>query len=150
MVNFRQFFTFILPYMFPLPIPVTARSKAWVCGRSLPGLTGSNPAGTWMFVSCECRVLSGTGLCVMLISLPGESYRMCACLCMIYKPQEWEAPDSPGQSSHVRMLIFKWLWLVFIRHCLSLYTFPILKASFVSFLLCTLYPYFIYMSRCFL
>ena len=28
-----------------LPIPVAARSKAWVCGRSLAGIVGSNPAG---------------------------------------------------------------------------------------------------------
>jgi hypothetical protein len=27
------------------PIPVAARSKAWVCGRSLAGIVGSNPAG---------------------------------------------------------------------------------------------------------
>jgi hypothetical protein len=27
------------------PIPVAARYKAWVCGRSLTGITGSNPAG---------------------------------------------------------------------------------------------------------
>jgi len=27
------------------PIPVTARSMAWVCGRSLVGTAGSNPAG---------------------------------------------------------------------------------------------------------
>jgi hypothetical protein len=25
-------------------IPVAARSKAWVCGRSLAGIVGSNPA----------------------------------------------------------------------------------------------------------
>ena len=25
---------------------VTARSKAWVCGRSLAGIAGSNPAGS--------------------------------------------------------------------------------------------------------
>jgi hypothetical protein len=28
-----------------LPFPVAARSKAWVCGRSLAGIMGSNPAG---------------------------------------------------------------------------------------------------------
>jgi hypothetical protein len=28
-----------------LPIPVSARSKAWVCGRSLAGIAGSNPTG---------------------------------------------------------------------------------------------------------
>ena len=27
------------------PIPVAARSKAWVYGRSLTGIAGSNPAG---------------------------------------------------------------------------------------------------------
>jgi hypothetical protein len=27
-------------------IPVTARSKAWVCGRSLASIAGSNPAGS--------------------------------------------------------------------------------------------------------
>jgi hypothetical protein len=26
------------------PIPVAARSKAWVCGRSLAGVAGLNPA----------------------------------------------------------------------------------------------------------
>ena len=28
-----------------MPIPVAARSKTWVCGRSLAGIVGSNPAG---------------------------------------------------------------------------------------------------------
>jgi hypothetical protein len=27
------------------PIPVAALSKAWVCGRLLTGIVGSNPAG---------------------------------------------------------------------------------------------------------
>ena len=27
------------------PIPVTARSKAWVCNRSLVGIASSNPSG---------------------------------------------------------------------------------------------------------
>jgi len=31
---------------------VAARSKAWVCGRSLFGIAGSNPASEWMSVSC--------------------------------------------------------------------------------------------------
>ena len=30
-----------------------------------------------MFVCCECRVLSGRGLCDELITRPEESYRMC-------------------------------------------------------------------------
>ena len=28
-----------------LPVPVAGRSKAWVCGRSLAGIVGSNPDG---------------------------------------------------------------------------------------------------------
>ena len=32
--------------------------------------------GAWMFVCCECFVLSGGGLCDGLITLPEESYRL--------------------------------------------------------------------------
>ena len=35
-----------------LLIPVTARSKAWTCGRSFAGIVGSKPAG-------------GTDVCLM-------------------------------------------------------------------------------------
>ena len=35
------------------------------------------PTGAWIFVCCECRVLSGRGLCDELIIHPEESYRMC-------------------------------------------------------------------------
>ena len=34
------------------------------------------PAGAWMFVCCECWVLSGRGLCDELITRPEESYRL--------------------------------------------------------------------------
>jgi hypothetical protein len=34
------------------------------------------PLGSWMFVCCECNVLSGRGLCDGLITRPKESYRM--------------------------------------------------------------------------
>jgi len=30
--------------MFVMPIPMTAWSKVWVCGRSLAGIIGPNPA----------------------------------------------------------------------------------------------------------
>jgi len=58
------------------PIPVAARSKAWVCGLSLAGILGSNPAGAWMSVSCKCCVLSGRRLCDELITRPEECYRL--------------------------------------------------------------------------
>jgi hypothetical protein len=35
------------------------------------------PPGAWIFVGCECRVLTGRGLCDELITRPGESYRLC-------------------------------------------------------------------------
>jgi len=34
------------------------------------------PRGAWMFVCCECCVLSGRGLCDELITRPEESYRL--------------------------------------------------------------------------
>jgi hypothetical protein len=34
------------------------------------------PPGAWMFVSCDCCVLSGRGLCDELITRPEESYRL--------------------------------------------------------------------------
>ena len=35
------------------------------------------PPEVWMFVCCECFVLSGRGFCDELITRPEESYRMC-------------------------------------------------------------------------
>ena len=35
------------------------------------------PPGAWIFVCCECRVLSGRGLCDELITRPEKSYRLC-------------------------------------------------------------------------
>jgi len=40
------------------------------------------PPFAWMFVCCECCVLSGIGLCDELITRPQESYRLwCVILC---------------------------------------------------------------------
>jgi hypothetical protein len=39
-----------------MPIPVAARSKAWVCGRSLGGIAGSNPQGTCHVSLVCCQV----------------------------------------------------------------------------------------------
>ena len=35
------------------------------------------PPGAWIFVCCECRVLSGRGLCDELITRSEESYGLC-------------------------------------------------------------------------
>ena len=64
-----------------LPVPVAARSRAWVCGYSPAEIVGSNPTGG-MDVCCECCVLSGRGLCDDLITRPVESYRLwCVVVC---------------------------------------------------------------------
>ena len=40
------------------------------------------PPGAWIFVCCECRVLSGRGLSDELITRPKESYRLwCVVVC---------------------------------------------------------------------
>jgi hypothetical protein len=62
-----------------------ARSKAWVDGRLLAGMS----------VSCECCVLSGTGLCVGPITRPEESCRVW-CLSVIVKPRKWGGPGQLG------------------------------------------------------
>jgi hypothetical protein len=47
------------------------------------------PSGAWMFVCCECCVLSGRGLCDGLITRPEESYWMWrVVVCVIKKPRK--------------------------------------------------------------
>jgi hypothetical protein len=59
---------------------IAARSKSWVCGRTLAETMGSNTVG-YTDVCLMCCVLSGTGLCDGLITRPGESYRVwCVCV----------------------------------------------------------------------
>ena len=71
--------TLPLPYVLKVPVPVAARSKAWVCGRS-PAV-GLNPIGG-MDVCLLCCLLSGRGLCNELITRLEESYRLwCVVVC---------------------------------------------------------------------
>jgi hypothetical protein len=55
-----------------MPSSVAARSAA----TRLLGLRVQIPPGAWMSVSFECCVLSGSGLCVGLITPPEDSYRV--------------------------------------------------------------------------
>ena len=61
-----------------MPVPVAARSKAWVCDRSLARIAGSNRAGghgcTSVVSVVYCQV--ERGLCDGLITRPEESYRL--------------------------------------------------------------------------
>jgi hypothetical protein len=61
---------------------MAAQSKALVCGRSPAKIVGSNPTEAWMFVCCDCCVLSGRGLCDGLITPPEKSHRLwCVVVC---------------------------------------------------------------------
>jgi len=83
-----------------LPNPAAALSKEWVCGPSLAGIAGSNPAGAWMLVCCEWCVLSGRSLCIGLITRREKSYRMWCVLSVLSKPHRKGGIDVLGLSSH--------------------------------------------------
>jgi hypothetical protein len=57
---------------------VAARSKAWVCGYSLGGIAGSNPAVS-MDACCECYVLS---LRQADPTYRGNPPSVCVCVCV--------------------------------------------------------------------
>jgi hypothetical protein len=57
------------------PIAVTARSTAWVCGRSFVGFEGWDLARGMDVVCRECCALSDRGLSDGPISSPEVSYR---------------------------------------------------------------------------
>jgi hypothetical protein len=61
-----------------MPISVDERPQAAHLLKSWVRI----PPGAWIFVCCECRVLSGRGLYDKLITRPGESYRLgCVVVC---------------------------------------------------------------------
>ena len=59
------------------------------------------PPGAWMFVCCECCVLSGRGLCDKLITCPEESYRLwCVVVCDLENLKNEEAITRVGSQRH--------------------------------------------------
>jgi hypothetical protein len=86
-------------------VPVVAPSKAWVCGRSLAGIVGSNPGGTWMSVS-YCCVLSSRCLCVGLITSTEESYRVWRVWVWSWSLDKEEVLAQCGLLLHGRGIIF--------------------------------------------
>ena len=82
-----------VPHVFDLILPWSGFGGLEVaCWPLVPKFAGSNPAkaveflrvnknpqhfgGAWMFVCCDCCVLSGRGLCDGLITRSEESYRL--------------------------------------------------------------------------
>ena len=73
-----------------LLIPVAARSKAWVCYRSLAGIAGSNPAGGMDVCLLGVLPVLQVGAFATGRSLIQESHTdcglcvcVCVCLCFI-------------------------------------------------------------------
>jgi hypothetical protein len=87
-------------YQHPLPIPVAARAKAWVFGRSLAGIAGSNYARPRIPVSCECCLFLGRGLSASGDHSSRGVLPSAVCLSVITKPKICEGPGPLGLSSH--------------------------------------------------
>ena len=71
-----------------------------------------------MFVYCECRVLSGRGLCDELITRPGESYRLCCVVvCDLENLKNEEAMTRVASQRHEKksLRLFK-VWIIKGRH----------------------------------
>ena len=86
--HFKTFQVFILLYVY-VKIKVEGSRSQWPRGLRCWSAAARQlrswvriPPGAWMFVCCECRVLSGRGLCDELITCPEESYRLwCVVVC---------------------------------------------------------------------
>jgi hypothetical protein len=59
-----------------LKVPVAAGLRRWFAAARLLRSWVRIPPASWMFVCCECCVLSGRGLCNELITRPEEFYRL--------------------------------------------------------------------------
>ena len=67
----------------PVGFEPTISAGEWPAPAHLLRLWVRIPPGAWIFVCCECRVLSGRGLCDELITRPEESYRLWCVVCNI-------------------------------------------------------------------
>src|SRR5215475_7658370 len=61
------------------------------------------PPGAWILVCCECRVLSGRGLCDELITRPEESYRLC---CVVVCDPETSRIGAPYVYIYIYIYIY--------------------------------------------
>src|SRR5215475_5514205 len=65
------------------------------------------PPGAWIFDCCECRVLSGRGLCDELITRPEEPYRLwCVVVCDLENLKNEEAMTRVGSQRHKKKPIY--------------------------------------------
>jgi hypothetical protein len=79
------------------------------------------PPGAWMFVCCECCVLSGRGLCDKPITRPDESYRMwCVVLCYLKISRMRKLWPALGRSATGKKnrVVFMYITSIRLRICL--------------------------------
>ena len=86
----------------------------------------------WMFICCECCVLSGRGLCDGLITRPGESYRLWRVLVCDQETSKtrrlkpatglWKIRPQWGVTPEKQQTLYAYAWYVTFRkldaHCL--------------------------------
>jgi hypothetical protein len=86
------------------------------------------PPEAWMFVCCECCVLSGRGLCDGLITRPEESYRLwCVVVCDLENLKNEEAMTRVGSQRHSNKKIFvRWLVTMLIMPVVKIHVFWLL------------------------
>ena len=66
------------------------------------------PPGAWIFVCCECRVLSGRGLCDELITRLEESYRLwCVVVCDLETSRMRRPWPAVGRSATAKKNVYK-------------------------------------------
>ena len=118
----KRFFSFFVIFrsISTRPIPVAARSKTSVCGRTLAGMVGSNPTGDmdvcllWLLCVVMCKSLrrfdhSSRGVILNVV-----------CLSAISKPQHWEGLGPLGLARHGNIYIRPMSWNI-TRHCSNPY-----------------------------
>jgi len=97
--------------------PVATQFKAWVCGRSLAGITGSNVArgmDVWLL-----WVLLGRRFCVRLTTRPEESYRISCVWLWSWRLDNQEALANEGLLRHgeknstsiIHHILLQHLWI---------------------------------------
>ena len=104
-----------------MPVPVAARSlrRRSAAARLLRSWVRI-PPGAWMFVCCECRVLSGRGLCDEPITRPEESYRLwCVAMCDLETSRIRRPWPAVGRSATWKKIIYIYIYIYIYTHNLS-------------------------------
>ena len=77
------------------------------------------PPGAWIFVCCECCVLSGRGLCDELITRPEESYRLwCVVVCDLetsWKRRPWPTWGCYAKNKQIIFIQIIYMTNAFVR-----------------------------------